>query len=434
MSLPNNRKLSAIPSRKVKSVPVRSLQSIQSVTDIKKNFIFFGCWNNVDCKNVLDYRDRVLLFLKNLKPNNKIILAGDNWYSQKRDNSKYYLPEVLKSGYEKLFDVSKDISIVLGNHDINKPKGNKLCEDLGCMLFLQVKAIQDILVDLKSSYNLDVTEMSIKPIYKFNKVKLYSCEPKLVKQYNSNVYFLYLNTNVFLEDTEYIDNYIAKIEALLKSKYISLLFIVGHHPFFSFKPKGDEDISKHYKGVKELYFKKEKCDDKVQAIYRFLDVFAKYTSIYLCADVHNFQICKLHRNIIMITCGTGGANKDKVDESIVSHLKTFTLNDSYTVTDLYVHNSYGFSDIKYNSNNIIVDYYKINDNTYSIFSYEISLPNLKIKKLGSQEDLRVSFLSTSMFSSIEQSRVRHKTFCEKSTDLKQLLGTYNSVPCGIKEK
>tara|TARA_X000000368_G_C22797916_1_gene608911 strand:- start:312 stop:722 length:411 start_codon:yes stop_codon:yes gene_type:complete len=136
----------------------------------------------------------------------------------------------------------------------------------------------------------------------------------------------------------------------------------------------------------------------------------------------------------MITCGTGGANKDKVDESIVSHLKTFTLNDSYTVTDLYVHNSYGFSDIKYNSNNIIVDYYKINDNTYSIFSYEISLPNLKIKKLGSQEDLRVSFLSTSMFSSIEQSRVRHKTFCEKSTDLKQLLGTYNSVPCGIKEK
>lgn len=438
MSLTYNGKTRTIPNRKVKSAP---LTSLQSVTSIKNNFVFFGCWNNINCKdkNVLNVRDTVLSLLKILKKNTKIMLAGDNWYSQKRDNKKYYLPEILISGYKKLFDVSKDVSIVLGNHDINKPKDRTLCEDLGCMLFLQVKAIQNILSN--STDNLNVTEMQIKPLYRFNKVKLYSCEPRLVKQYNSNVYFLYLNTNIFLEDVEYIYNYIEKIEKLLTLKYISLLYIIGHHPFSSYKPKDtDTDPSKYFKSVKELYFKKPAEDkDKIAAIYSFLDIFARYKSIYLCADVHNFQICKLHRNIVMITCGTGGADKDEVNEPITS--RSFTLNDSYTVTDLYVHNSYGFSDITYDDNSIIVDYYKIADDkaynqktntiNYSIYRYNISLVNLKITKLKSQESLNITPLSASLFSSIEESQ--NRKFC-KSQDLNTFLATYNGGPCGIKEK
>ena len=438
--LTNLQSVTNVPNRKVKSAP---LTSLQSVTSIKNNFVFFGCWNNINCKdkNVLNVRDTVLSLLKILKKNTKIILAGDNWYSQKRDNKKYYLPEILISGYKKLFDVSKDVSIVLGNHDINKPKDQKLCEDLGCMLFLQVKAIENILSNsTDSTDNLNVTEMQLKPLYRFKKVKLYSCEPRLVKQYNSNVYFLYLNTNIFLEDAEYIYNYIEKIEKLLTLKYISLLYIIGHHPFFSYKPKdSDNGPSEYFKSVKELYFKKP-AEDKIAAIYRFLDIFARYKSIYLCADVHNFQICKLHRNIVMITCGTGGADRDEVNEPITS--SSFPLNKSYTATDLYVHNSYGFSDITYDNNNIIVDYYKIADgkayndkkNTinYSIYSYNISLVNLKITKLKSQENLNITPLSASLFSSIKESR--NFLFCDKSKDLNPLLATYKDVPCGIKEK
>ena len=284
--------------------------------------------------------------------------------------------------------------------------------------------------------------MQVKPIYRFNTVKLYSCEPRLVKQYNSTVYFLYLNTNIFLEDAEYIYRYIAKIKELLRLKYISLLFIVGHHPFFSFKPKKtDKNSSESFKGVKELYFKKD-ADDKIKAIYSFLDVFAEYTAIYLCADVHNFQICKLHRNIVMITCGTGGADRDYVDESIVNNRDVFQLNDNYSVSDLYVHNSYGFSDIKYDNTSIVVDYYKIDDdkaynektNTihYSVYCYKISLPNLKITKLKSQESLNIPPLSSSLFSSGIDSR--NRKFCDKRVDLNTLLGTYNGKVCGIKEK
>ena len=450
--LTNLQSVTNVPSRKVKSAPLPSLQSVKSVTSlqsvksVKNNFVFFGCWNNINCedKNILNVRDTVLSLLKKLKENTKIILAGDNWYSQKRDNKKYYLPEILISGYKKLFDVSKDVSIVLGNHDINKPKNRTLCEDLGCMLFLQVKAIENILSNstdsTDSTDNLNVTEMQLKPLYRFKKVKLYSCEPRLVKQYNSNVYFLYLNTNIFLEDAEYIYNYIEKIEKLLTLKYISLLYIIGHHPFFSYKPKDtDTDSSKYFKSVKELYFKKP-AEDKIAAIYSILDIFARYKSIYLCADVHNFQICKLHRNIVMITCGTGGADRDEVNEPITS--SSFPLNKSYTATDLYVHNSYGFSDITYDDNSIFVDYYKIADGeaynkkknliNYSIYSYNISLENLKITKLESQENLNIKPLSASLFSSIKGSR--NRKFCDKSQDLNTFLATYDGISCGIKEK
>ena len=59
MSLTYNGKTRTIPNRKVKSAP---LTSLQSVTSIKNNFVFFGCWNNINCKdkNVLNVRDTLL--------------------------------------------------------------------------------------------------------------------------------------------------------------------------------------------------------------------------------------------------------------------------------------------------------------------------------------------------------------------------------------
>ena len=61
----------------------------------------------------------------------------------------------------------------------------------------------------------------------------------------------------------------------------------------------------------------------------------------------------------------------------------------------------------------------------------ISLVNLKITKLKSQESLNITPLSASLFSSITESR--NKTFCD-SPDLNPLLATYDGIPCGIKEK
>ena len=53
------------------------------------SFIFFVCWNNIDCdeddKKEYIIRDLVLkLVKKDVRSNKKVVyLAGDNWYSNK---------------------------------------------------------------------------------------------------------------------------------------------------------------------------------------------------------------------------------------------------------------------------------------------------------------------------------------------------------------
>lgn len=59
--------------------------------DHSNNFIFFGCWNNINCskKEKILNRNVVLALLKKLYSNRPIILAGDNWYSHKKKKNKF---------------------------------------------------------------------------------------------------------------------------------------------------------------------------------------------------------------------------------------------------------------------------------------------------------------------------------------------------------
>jgi len=46
------------------------------------NFIFFGCWNNINCKKDFIYRDIVLNSIKTFENEiEDMFIAGDNWYS-----------------------------------------------------------------------------------------------------------------------------------------------------------------------------------------------------------------------------------------------------------------------------------------------------------------------------------------------------------------
>jgi hypothetical protein len=97
--------------------------TIDKSTDCSK-FIFFGCWNNINCDNEYIYRNIVLDYLyKNEQDIKQIYLAGDNWYTNKKTIGdkvfKLYLTDVLRTGYEKLYAMNKDIYIAIGNHDID---------------------------------------------------------------------------------------------------------------------------------------------------------------------------------------------------------------------------------------------------------------------------------------------------------------------------
>ena len=70
---------------KAKSLSFNNKSSSSIPHVMNNDFIFFGCWNNINCsKNEKTLnRNVVLELLKNLYSNMPIVLAGDNWYSQK---------------------------------------------------------------------------------------------------------------------------------------------------------------------------------------------------------------------------------------------------------------------------------------------------------------------------------------------------------------
>lgn len=100
-------------------------------------FLFFGCWNNIDCKYKYIYRDIVLQSIKSFETDvDNVFIAGDNWYNLLVNNSKelesiitdevkgdkdieitHYLTPVLISGYYALYNMNKNIYICVGNHD-----------------------------------------------------------------------------------------------------------------------------------------------------------------------------------------------------------------------------------------------------------------------------------------------------------------------------
>lgn len=420
LSLPNKQVLDINFDRKIKSLPVKKTSSSSSNVESSNEFIFFGCWNNINCSDDIIHRNIVLELLKLSNLGKPIVLAGDNWYNQKipkittgdtktgkKDVEKYYSTYVLKTGYELLFKASTDVAIVLGNHDItedslelptNSPKTNTLrdlhlfCKKLGCKVKVQAFIIENILQDypvifdfftnhyinskIRNDTNIDVITN--------NNVSLYTCIPHIVMK-SQGIFFLYLNTNVFESDVNTINKYREtvnrKLEEISKRNKINLLFIVGHHPFAGLKDKNGLSV----KNVSELYFKSVEKVERVEAIYKFLDIFVKYKSIYLCADIHNFQICKLHSAILnsemcMVICGSGGANQDLIGDYDNSKFPSeVTLTDSenkYIVKDLYVHNAYGFCNISYSAkgNKVKVQYYKIVDDkiNYNIFTYTLN--------------------------------------------------------------
>ena len=468
-SLSINKSSSSIPhvAKKAKSLSFNnSSSSIPHVANT--SFIFFGCWNNINCskKEKTLNRNVVLALLKKLYSNMPIVLAGDNWYSQKiklpatlqsanastSENKnktigkfKFYPVYVLETGYKKLFEISKKIDIVLGNHDINPKKLNDFyalnqCDQLGCMVKVQTDIISKMLLNPSSK-----TE-NIKDVYQYNNVKLYVCKPH-IEEKSKGIFFLYLNTNIFdAKDVNSIIEYRKLVIRELADKKIKLLFIVGHHPFFGLKKKkqkkteGESTPKAEFiiNTVADLYFKEKVDKAKVDAINQFLNIFTTYKSIYLCADIHNFQICKLSSNLCMVICGSGGASRDRlgdyVDNTVPIPLKC-KLNNNIKVTDMYVHDSYGFSKITYSNsgNKVEITYYKFvnTDIEYNIFKYTLEYFNKSWTVNKEAPNKGESIITDGDFNTATHCP---KIRVEDKENVDKLLATINHEKCGKKEK
>lgn len=354
--------------------------SIKSyMTNNKKNiinsFIFMGCWNHIDCSNdtalnLPIFRNIVIKEI-NKECEKLIILAGDNWYSQTYNDTdyvyKYYPLYVLSSGYELLLKKkNKFYDIILGNHD---EANDKIVHDIdknikkNCMLKVQKYIINKISNNIPINNAPTLEELKNISIDNLNtnNVHLLTCIDKPeIKELNIGVYTLYINTNLFDNYTykvKNIDNsnnmtsrrmlsYVENIKKLLITYNPKLLFVVAHNPLIVYK-------NRRYHKLADIYEDK----DNSYIMEMLIEILNTYKTIYLCADIHNFNIALLKNNLGTVICGTGGGGADLENKEGNCNLLKSPNESLIQIKNHYVYNAYGYAKIKYDKKyNVYVTY------------------------------------------------------------------------------
>ena len=435
-------------------------------------FLFYGCWNNIDCGKEYVYRDLVLSYIKKKEKGlSAFYIAGDNWYSTKlldKENitTQYYLLSILKTGYDKIYSLNKTIHVAAGNHDeeTDGEKPPKRIKDR-CMIKTQKKYIdtlndtQDVSLNYSKDsiaydkYMQDSDEMTsssfinsdlkgfqttleeldeIKSIDIHNKtINLYVDDIGIVN--NEKYIVIIINTNKLNND-----DYMEEMRRIFKeisdsNTEYKQIFVMGHVPLFPIK---DDKIKK--KGEDPLF---GKCN-------MLFDLLAEYKYIYMCADSHYFSVMDISKNdktVIQITSGTGGADPDINTEQyeVPTNIKQNEYNIKY-----YLLNSYGYSIIRIYKHKIIIIYKKIiNANNGSdvssgggnayIYSIQRNNSNIKFEKSSSikqvfsdkkieqyksDKHLTCTYINQQM-SKIEENVVTSKdkqTFCYKKRKDKKI--------------
>ena len=386
------------------------------IEDIEPNgqsskFIFFGCWNNINCDSEFMYRDIVLDYItKNESDVKQLYIAGDNWYTNKKiineKELKLYITEVLRTGYDKLYRMDKDIYIAVGNHDIDSnisvskklvspsspgsssglqiPQSSQSASSPGSTSSQQSPKAIEKRKELRKDCNINTQKYYLKQIkegtpFENPTLELLQeikdtelSEAALCKQgiyifvenigvcYNKDSIIIIINTNKF-DDFDEGMQYLSEIENVIMevngSKSSKQIFVMGHIPLFTNKKNklSIQEINK-----KDLRFR--------QIIYRLFDILTQYKIIYLCADTHNFSIMKITHNdkvLIQITAGTGGADPDLIDETpktpITEKFKDIVKDENDKEYDItaYSVNSYGYASINIVAGNIDVCYTQV---------------------------------------------------------------------------
>lgn len=372
-------------------------------------FLFYGCWNNIDCNKEFIHRDAVIEYIRKYeKTIGKLFLAGDNWYSSKikgKANLQYYLTSILMTGYDKLYNLKKELHIAVGNHDEaddeDTSEEDSRAKQLKhrCMIKTQKKYIDELNDKYKSraeaeSDTIDDNYITTNSLFtesdrhKLKQVTLEELNDQVLGDQEFSLEDLskiknlgdsskikmniYVDDIGIVEETDYVviiintnkihdENYLdavkvsfegQRLKQMKKSsntKRSKKIFVMGHIPIIGIK---DDKIKKKSKITKEFI--------------NLFELIADNKFIYLCADCHYFSIMEIAHNnkkIIQITVGTGGADPD-INEECIIYPKSLELSrekqDKYDIQiSYYLINSYGFSIIYIYNNHITIKYKKL---------------------------------------------------------------------------
>jgi len=359
------------------------------------NFLYFGCWNNINCEKPNEplYRDIILEYIKdNENTKMPIFIAGDNWYATTfKDNVtgtniKYYLKDILISGYYKVYEMENPKYIAVGNHDEEIDSEEQVELKKNCMINTQKYYINKIKQEIKdkqgsfkssSNEKKSIFEESVVTLenvkYALDDINIFDGE-KIGIIYNKKYIMIIINTNNFYSKTsdekinsfKYLENIKVKIEEI-SFTVNQPIFVMGHVPLFTKKKSnnGGEIIK----------------DIDYNIINDFYDILCDNECIYLCADTHNFSIMniiKKDKSLIQITTGTGGANPDNIEPQNQDKYNEFSFNmnefGEYKIKYFCI-NSFGYSVINVNSKKDISICYKniitIDNVPGSFYTYNI---------------------------------------------------------------
>lgn len=389
---------------------------------VHSDFIFFGCWNNINCKKEYAYRDIVLDYIhRNENAIQQLYIAGDNWYQNKINNFKMYLTDVLITGYAKLYAMNKEVYIAVGNHDEDKDgdNGNKLLKK-DCNINTQKYYLKQ-LKDGRTRENM-LRPPTLEKLYYLAMGNQFAdnsmCEngvyiyvDNIGVRYNDGNIVIIINTNRFDEyDTglKYIRSIRAVIKRVFKARSEEHIFVMGHIPLFSFK----QDTIKLHK-----INKKDERYDKM--ILDLFELFATHNIVYICADTHNFSIMKIqcgNKAVIQITAGTGGADPDVlqteyaispfVDEN-VKGLKYVSRIEAYAL------NPYGYVKIKTEKGIIAVCYTQIIKDGQlkpTVFTYTYRV------QMDTKQFVDIATTSTAAMAAMADMRIYKNNVCSSSPE------------------
>jgi|SaaInlV_125m_DNA_1040241.scaffolds.fasta_scaffold01343_11 hypothetical protein len=376
-------------------------------------FLFYGCWNNIDCDKEYVYRDLVLNYVKKKEKGlSTFFIAGDNWYSTKlldKENitTQYYLLSILKTGYDKIYSLNKTIHVAAGNHDeeTDGEKPPKRIKDR-CMIKTQKKYIDTLneTKDVSLNYSKDLItydkyiqdsdemtsssfiESDLKgfqtTLEELEEIKNIDIHDKTINLYVDDIGIVnYEKYIVIIINTNKLNNddYINDIERIFQETSDSnteykQIFVMGHVPLFP---------------IKKDKIKKKDKDPLFGKGDMLFDLLAAYKYIYMCADSHYFSIMEISKNdkaVIQITSGTGGADPDINTEK---YEDTMNIKQNEYNIKYYLLNSYGYSIIRIYKHKIIIIYKKIinaiagsdtsSNSDGNIFIYSIQRDNGNIK-------------------------------------------------------
>lgn len=281
-------------------------------------FLFFGCWNKTNLKddNVVCPRDKVLNGVHSYlskKGNAKIpiVVAGDNIYPFEKDNKhgnsviwrlenvdkvKVYNSGVIQEGFKRLANArsNADVHMIVGNHNVKATNSHGTDS---AILSTQVQAAKT----QGFHFYPGNTVVDVCPF----------------------VRYIFINTNDVAELASYIDNRRAKGKWNI---------VVGHEPIFSCKEKSNGN----YKLA------------VLKGLPKLVEVLSRPGTVYMCADVHNFQagiVSYGDARVMQVVSGTGGAKPDPVTTLKERH--QVVLDDvpvEYRI--LAQENPYGFCEVE----------------------------------------------------------------------------------------